>query len=148
MPRELEPEISEWQYTGDIPALGSLQLTMLAKSFEQLEEGELDDLFPSENIPERTIIIEQVITGLGIMPVVDYGVPSGDFMMPDRTRSFRETPLVVREDQFISQDQINQLRKVGTTNERYEPEQIVSDRVQQMANRHQRTVDKFRADVG
>jgi hypothetical protein len=68
-------------------------------------------------------------------------------MENDRVRSFTATPLVVREDDFISQDQINQIRKVGTTNERNEPTEIVSQRVQKMMNRHKRTVDKFRADI-
>lgn len=147
MPRELEPEITAPEYTGDIPALGSLQLTKLAKSFEQLEEGQLDDLFPSEMVEERTIIIEQVIEGLGIMPVVDYGVPAGNWVEPDRTRTFRESPLVLREDDFIAQDAINQLRKVGTTNQQSRPEEIVAKRVQKMTNRHKRTLDKFRADI-
>ena len=147
MPRELEPEITAPTYTGDIPALGSLQLTMLARSFEQLEVGTLDEFFPDRNIDERTIVIEQIIEGLGIMPVVDYGVPSGNFMENDRVRSFTATPLVVREDDFISQDQVNQVRKAGTLNERDAPTDIVSRRVQKMMNRHKRTIDKFRADI-
>ena len=147
MPNELEPHISEPQYTGDEYAFGSPQLTMLARSFEQLEVGKLDDFFPDRNIDEETIVIEQVIEGLGIMPVVDKGVPSGNFMEADRMRSFTASPLYVREDDFIDISKVNQIRKAGTLNTRDNPTDIIQRRVQKMMNRHRRTVDKIRADI-
>lgn len=147
MPQDLEPHIGEWQYTGDITALGSLSLTMLAKSFEEIDVGNLDDMFPSTEIEERTIFIEQVIEGVGIMPVVDRGIPSGNFVQPARTRSFWVSPLLARQDDFIEQDSINQLRQAGTINQQNPPQKIVRDRVQQMVNMHRRLIDKLRADV-
>lgn len=145
MPQEFNPEITPYEYIGDIPSLGSLQLTMLARSFESLDIGGLGDLFPDRTINERTIVIEQIIEGLGIMPIVRFGVPGGGFVEPDRIRSMRVTPAVVREEDFIEQALINQLRAPGTTNQQYNPNQIIQQRVQKLINRHTRTKELFRA---
>lgn len=147
MPQEFHPEITDYQYIGDLPALGSLQLTKLARGFEVAEIGQLDDLFPTQMNPERTIVIEQIIEGLGIMPIVRFGIPGGGFVEPDRLRSMRVTPAVVREEDFIEQALINQLRQPGTFNQQWSPTQIVQQRVQKLVNRHKRTVDLFRAKV-
>lgn len=145
MTTEFQAEVSPYKFIGDIPSLGSLQLTMLARSFEQLEITPLSDLFPDVNIQERTIVVEQIIEGLGIMPIVKFGVPGGGYMEPNRIRSFVATPAVVREDDFIEQHLINQLRKPGTFNEAWNPSDLVKNRVQQLINRHARTKDLFRA---
>jgi hypothetical protein len=145
MPQEFQAEITDYQYVGDIPNLGSLQLTMLARSFETVEIGGLGDMFPDENIDERTIVIEQIIEGLGIMPIVRFGVPGGGFVEPDRIRSMRVTPAVVREEDFIEQALINQLRAPGTMNQASPQSQIISRRVQKLISRHTRTKDLFRA---
>jgi hypothetical protein len=145
MANEFEAKVTEWGYIGDIPALGSLQLTMLARSFEQLEITPLTDLFPDINIQERIIVVEQIIEGLGIMPIVRFAVPNGGFLEPNRIRSMTAIPAVVREDDFIEQHLINQLRKPGTMNQAWGPEELVQRRVQQLVNRHARTKDLFRA---
>jgi len=118
---------------------------MLARSFEQLEITPLTDLFPDVNINERTIVIEQIIEGLGITPIVRFGVPGGGFMEPNRIRSMSAQPAVVREDDFIDQALINQLRKPGTVNQAWSPEELVQRRVQQLINRHARVKDLFRS---
>lgn len=143
----LEAQITPYEYIGDIPALGSIQLTMLARSFEQLETGSLSDLFPETTIEERTIVIEQTIEGLGIMPIVRFGVPGGGFVEPDRVRSMRVSPAVVREEDFIEMSLVNQLRQVGTMNQRANPQQIIADRMQKLMNRRQRTMELFQARV-
>lgn len=147
MPQEFQAEITPYEYIGDLPALGSLQLTMLAKGFEAVEIGQLDDLFPSQMINERTIVVEQIIQGLGIMPIVRFGSPGGGFIEPDRLRSFRVSPAVVREEDFVEQALINQMREPGTFNQQWNPNQIIQQRVQKLVNRHRRTVDLFRAKV-
>lgn len=147
MPQEFHPEITEYGYTGDLHSLGSLQLTLLARGFDIVETGQFDDLFPDTMIPERTIVIEQVIEGLGIMPIVRFGVPGGGFVEDDRMRQFRVTPVAVREEDFIEQALINQLREPGTVNQQWNPQQIVERRVQKLINRHRRTVDLFRAKI-
>lgn len=147
MPQEFHPEITEYGYIGDTPALGSLQLTKLARGFEVVEIGQLDDLFPSQMINERTIVIEQMIEGLGIMPIVRFGIPGGGFIEPDRIQQMRVTPAVVREEDFIEQALINQLREPGTMNQQWNPNQIIQQRVQKLVNRHKRTLDLFRAKV-
>lgn len=144
---ELTPSSTNYEYIGDVTALGSLNLTMLARSYEQIEVGSLDDLFPSVDIPERTITIEQIVEGLGIMPIVRFGVPAGNFAENERVRRRQVSPAVVREDDFLDQGLINQLRQAGTYNDQYRPEQIIADRVRKMINRHKRTMDFFRAQV-
>jgi hypothetical protein len=145
MPQEFVPEITDYQYVGDIPNLGSLQLTMLARSFETVDIGGLGDMFPDENITERTIVIEQIIEGLGIMPIVRFGVPGGGFVESDRIRSMRVTPVAVREEDFIEQALINQLREPGTVNQASPQNQIIARRVQKLVARHTRVKDLFRA---
>lgn len=147
MPQEFNAEITDYQYVGDIPNLGSLQLTMLARSFETVDIGGLGDMFPDEMIDERTIVIEQIIEGLGIMPIVRFGVPGGGFVESDRIRSMRVTPAVVREEDFIEQALINQLRAPGTMNQASPQNQIIARRVQKLVSRHTRTKDLFRARV-
>lgn len=147
MATEFSPEITPYAYVGDIPSLGSLQLTMLARSFETLDIGGLEDLFPDVTINERTIVIEQIIEGLGIMPIVRFGVPGGGFVEPDRIRSMRVTPASVREEDFIEQALINQLREVGTVNQQWSPAEIVSRRVQKLINRHTRVKELFRSNT-
>jgi hypothetical protein len=147
MPQEFNPEITQYEYIGDNSALGSLQLTMLARSFEELEVGQLDDYFPSTMINERTIVIEQVIEGLGIAPIVRFGVPGGGFVEDDRRRSMRVTPAVTREEDFIEQALVNQLREPGTMNSAWSPIDIMQRRVQKLINRHRRLIDLFRAKV-
>jgi hypothetical protein len=144
---EFNANISPYSYIGDIPALGSLQLTMLAQSFEQIEVGQLDDYFPDMNVQERTINIEQVIEGLGIMPVVQFNKLSGGYVEPERVRKMTVDPAVIREDDFVEEALINQLRAVGTFNTAINPAQFVQNRVQKLVNRHKRTVDLFRAKV-
>ena len=145
MALEFQAETTPYAYTGDIPSLGSLQLTMLARSFETVEIGGLQDLFPDITINERTIVIEQIIEGLGIMPIVRFGVPGGGFVEPDRVRSMRVTPASVREEDFIEQALINQLRQPGTVNQQWSPAEIVSRRVQKLVNRHMRVKELFRS---
>ena len=147
MTLEFQPEITDYSYIGDTPALGSLQLTKLARGFEVVEIGQLDDLFPDQIVPERTIVIEQIIEGLGIMPIVRFGIPGGGFVEPDRIRRMTVTPAVVREEDFIEMALVNQLREPGTMNNQWNPNQIIQQRVQKLVNRHRRTVDLFRAKV-
>lgn len=144
---ELVPSATNYEYIGDVTALGSLNLTMLARSYEQIEIGTLDDVFPSQDIPERTITIEQMVEGLGIMPIVRFGVPAGNFTENERIRRRQVSPALVRMDDFLDQGLINQLRQAGTYNEQYRPEQIVADRVRKMINYHKRTLDFFRSQV-
>lgn len=144
---ELVPENTNFEYIGDESALGSLQLTMLARSYEQIEQGSLEDLFPSRDINERTIVVEQRIEGLAISPIVRMGVPAGNFAENARVQSRRFSPAMIREDDFLDQGYINQLRKPGTYNDQYQPTDIIADRVQQMINRRARTLAFFRAQV-
>ena len=141
------PVTSAYEYIGDIPALGSLQLTKLAQSYEQLESQGLEDLFPTQVNNERTIVVETVREGLGIMPIVEFGKPAGNFMEPERIERRYFQPAVVREDDFIDQGLINQLRMPGTMNEAWAPMQLVERRVQKLVSRHNRTVQYLQAQV-
>jgi hypothetical protein len=133
------PIVTPYEYVGDVPALGGIQLTKLAESYEQLESQGLEDLFPVVTINERTVVIETIKEGLGIMPIVQAGIPAGNFMEPERIERRYYQPAYVREDDFIDQLLINQLREAGTMNEQSPPLQIVQRRVQRMVNRHNRT---------
>ena len=141
------PTSTEYSYVGDIPALGSLQLTKLAKSYEQIESQGLEDLFPVQINEERTIVVETSREGLGIMPIVEIGKPAGSFVEPERVERRYFQPAYVREDDFLDQALINQLREVGTMNTATAPQTIVERRVQKLVARHNRTVQFFQAQV-
>ena len=144
---EIQAAIGAYQDAGDIEALGSLQLTMLAESFGRIDKGDLEDLFPTKIIDERTIEVEQIIEGLGISPIVRPGVPNAIYSENRRARRFQATPAFIRENEVLDQYLINQLRKYGTTNELYTPTQIVADKIKQMMDRRKATIAMFRAGV-
>lgn len=144
---EISANISAYQEAGDIEALGSLTLTQLATSFDRIEVGDLEDIFPTQISDERTIVVEQIIEGLGISPIVRPGVPNGSYSENRRVRRFSANPAFIRENDILDQYLINQLRKYGTTNERYAPTQIVADRVKQMMDRRKATIAMFRANA-
>jgi hypothetical protein len=144
---EITPYTTNWTYQGEADMLGSLNLTLLAKSFEVITEGTLDYLFPDQDIPERQITVEQEIEGLAIMPVVRMGVPSGNFVEQPRYRSRSESPILVRQDDFLDQTVLNQIRKPGTYNEQWNPSEIIATRIQRMMGMHTRTKDFFRSQA-
>lgn len=141
------PLNTPYQYVGEIPALGHLQLTELVKTFQEIQSANLEAFFPYRTSNERTIVIETVKQGLGTMPIVEVGVPAGNFSENDRV--FRRTvePVLLREDDFIDQYVINQLRQVGTLNDPASGAELVAQRVQRMLARHDRTVEMLRAQV-
>lgn len=143
----ITPTSTPYEYVGDVPALGSLQLTRLAKSYEQIDSQGLEDLFPTTQSEERTVVIETVKEGLGIMPIVAMGIPAGNFLEPERIERRYVQPAFVREDDFVDQALINQLRKVGTMNEKDPPIQIIQRRVAKLVNRHNRTRNLLQAMV-
>ncbi len=136
-----------YEYVGDIAALGGLQLTKLAKSFEWLESTPLDMFFPDETINERTIVVERVIEGIGIAPIVRMGVPAGNFFGSERIERRVEQPAFTREDDFLDQGLINQIRRYGTLNEQDPINNIIARRTRRLVNRQNRTKDFLRAQV-
>lgn len=155
MPQNITPSPSfqgintDWMFAGEENLYGELQLTELARSFNEIERTDLSPFFPDQVNPERTIIIEQRIEPvLGMMAVVEPGRPSGNFLVgPGRVRRRYVQPVMVREDDFLDQLLINQMKRPGTANEAFAPAEIIAERVKQMVRRHQNTLDYFRVHV-
>ena len=141
----MQPIVTDYQYVGDIAALGSLQMTMLAKGFEEVDYQSLDFLFPDVVINEREIVIERVIEGLRIAPLVRPGVPSGAFLDSPRIERRRESPAYVREDDFLDQYVINQMKAPGSFNEQMPAMQLIASRTKRLVNSITRTKDLLRA---
>jgi len=141
------PKSTPYEYVGEPPALGSVALTKLARTYAELDTSDLSDLFPDQMSPERTIIIETIMEGIGIMPMVRPGIPAGNFLPNDKI--FRRTvePAIFREDDFVDQYLLNQLREVGTQNDVINPQAMLQDRVRRLVARHNRTIDFFRIQV-
>jgi len=139
-----EPNSSPYQYIGDVPALGSLALTKLAKSFEETSSESLAFLFPTEVIPERNIIVRTVKQGLGLMPIVMPGVPTDGYVENDRIETRYFSPIYVRDNYYIDQHLLNQLRRPESENASWSPTEFLAKIVQKMVNRHNRTVEFFR----
>lgn len=138
------PRSTPYEYIGEPPALGSLSLTRLARSYAELDTSDLSMLFPDQHNPERTIVIETVQESLGLMPLARPGVPVGNFSTNQRMFRRIVEPALFREDDFIDQYLLNQLKAPGTLNELNPPQTIVEQRVREMINRHNRTIDFFR----
>lgn len=138
---------TQYQYIGEIPALGGVQLKMLAQSYEVLEQDTLDTFFPDRNINERTIVVETIKYGLGTAPIVQPGVPAGNFMGNERIERRTFEPVYLREDDFVDQYTINQLREVGTINEVTPATEFIARRVQRLVNRQSATKKLLKALV-
>lgn len=134
-------------YIGEIPALGGVQLKMLAQSYEFLEMDTLDTFFPDRNIAERTITVETVKYGIGTAPLVQPGRPSGNFLGNGRMERRTFEPVYLREDDFLDQYLINQLREIGTENTITPATEIVAQRVARMVNRQANTKKLLKALV-
>lgn len=144
---EFQAQVTPYQYIGDEPSFGSLQLTMLARSFNDLAIGDLDVFFPPMMVNERTLIVEQLIEGHAIMPPAVAGIPNGQFLEPNRLRRFSVTPQIFREDDSIEQMYVNQLREPGTINTQRSAQDWIARRMQMMVNRHRRTKSIFQAKM-
>lgn len=145
--QEFQANITPYEYIGDDPSFGSLQLTMLARSFSQLSSTNLDFLFPTQKHFERTLIVEQMIEGHGVTPPVQPGIPTGQFVEPDRLRRFSVVPQPFREDDSIDRMFINQLRRPGTINEQQPAQEWISARVQKLVNRITRVKEVFQSKM-
>lgn len=138
---------TDYEYIGTIPALGSLQLTEMARAFAQLPGGKLEDLFPDRTSIERTVRVERVLEDLQMAPVVQMGIPAGFFLKPERVESRVFEPVITREDDFVDQAIVNQLRQVGTYNEAVPAFKIVQDRIRRLVERQQRLKEYMHAQV-
>jgi hypothetical protein len=142
-----EPQNTPYEYIGEPPQLGSLVLTKLARSFAELETSSIKDLFPDQMNPERSIVIETEIEELGIMELVQRGVPNGATLPNTRLLSRTFEPAFFRSNDFIEQYLINQLRAPGTLNEQNPPTRILEERMRRMIARHSRLGDLLRSQV-
>lgn len=144
---DFQGQITPYQYIGDEPSFGSLTMTMLARSFNDLMIGDLDIFFPDMMIPERNLVVEQVIEGHAIMPPAMPGIPGGQYLEPNRIRRFNANPQIFREDDSIDRMYINQLKEPGSINTQRAAALWISDRMQKMVNRHRRTKSIFQAKM-
>jgi len=142
-----DAKTTPWEYVGETAALGGIELTKLAKTYAELDTTDLSDLFPDEMNPERTIVIETMMESLELMPVVKPGQPAGNFITHPRMFRRMVEPAHFRQDDFLDQFTINQLKKLGTPNEAYNPLEIVQNRVKTMVNMHNRTLDFLRVQT-
>lgn len=135
------PRNTPYEYIGDIPALGSLQLTKLARSYAEIDKSNVSELFPAQYSPERTIVIETIQENLGLFQLAQPGIPNGGDL-PNK-RIFRRVlePAHYRENDFIDQFVINQLRAPGSLNTAIDPTAFIQDRVRELTARHNRLWD-------
>jgi FkbM family methyltransferase len=120
---------------------------MLAQSYEFLEMDTLDVFFPDRNINERTIVVETVKYGIGTAPLVQPGRLSGNYLGNGRMERRTFEPCLVREEDFLDQYLINQLREMGTDNTITPVTEIVGQRIQRLVNRQSATKKLLKALV-
>lgn len=145
--KPLQGQVTPYVYRGDDSNLNSTHLTMLAESFEHLEISDLGIFFPDVKHYERSLVIEQLIEGHGIMPPARAGIPNGSYMEPNRLRSLSATPQIFRENDSIDMLRINQLRKPASDNESYSAQEYIAKRIQTLMSRHRRSKSVFQAKM-
>jgi hypothetical protein len=139
------PAITDYQFVGDLPSLGNTVLTDLARSFEQFPSDDLSMFFARQQINDRSIVIERRKDGLGVAALVDPGQP--DTMTNSSTVDRRVIiPVDSRESDFVPQHIINDLRKLGTLNEKAGKE-FMADRVKRLVDRSSRLFEILRAQA-
>jgi hypothetical protein len=125
------PQVTDFEYAGDVDALGGTQLTMLLEGFMQQSPPTLEELFPTQYIGSRTITFEQYIDAIGIAPIVQMGVPSSTQL--SNTRRVRKrfaNPVFSREDIYVEDSAVNDLRAAGTYNDRVDPAAFIAKKVE------------------
>ncbi len=125
--------ITDWSQVGDLASLGTTVLTEMAQTFEQFPGDPISQFFPMRTITDTAVVIERVRNGVGIAPLVELGQPDAitDTALVDRRMV---SPAHIRESDFIPQHVINNLRQVGTINEKVGME-FVAERVRRLTER-------------
>ena len=141
------PQSSPYEFVGEIPGLGSLELKQLAQSYAELDTTSLEEFFPTQNIIPRTITIETVKTSLGLMRMVDMGQVDAASMANDRIERRTVEPAVFRESDFFDIGFINQIREYGTLNEATPADEMIQRRIRKLVDKRNRTIDYFRTQV-
>lgn len=119
---------------GDIASLGTTAMTMLARKFEQFEgDDPVARFFATITTMDNSIIIERTINGVGVAPLV---IPGKTDQITDNPQvdRMRVNPAYSRESDFIPSNIVNNLRAVGTINER-EGRDFVAQRIQRLTSR-------------
>jgi len=137
--------ITTFQAIGDLASLGTTTLTKLAYTFEQFPGDPIAKFFPVETTMNSSITIERVREGVGVAPLVEPGQTDvlTDSAQVERMQVF---PAYMRESDFIPQQVINDLRKVGTLNEK-EGKEFVAKRIQRLTNRSNHLFSVLRAQM-
>ncbi|MFB6282854.1 MAG: major capsid protein [Halobacteria archaeon] len=147
MPITPTPYSTPYEYVGEDLGLGSLELTMLAQSFAEVDFTELDMFFPAQNIQARTVTIETQKTSLGLMRMVDMGMPDYAGMPNDRIERRQVEPAVFRESDFFDQGFINQIRENPSSNQATPVEQIIQRRINRLVSKRNRTINYLQSQV-
>jgi Phage major capsid protein E len=98
-----------------------------------LDSDSLKPFFPEYTTNAFQVVIERYKGGVGLAPIVQPGLP--DRLVPFQTVERLEvSPILCRESKFVDQFTINNLRQVGTLNERAGVE-VLSKQVQHLVER-------------
>ena len=141
------PKSTPYEFVGEIPGLGSLELTQLARSFGELDATDLSMFFPSEEIIPRTVVIETIKSSMGLMTMVDMGMPDTAKLSNDRVERRIVEPAVFRESDFLDHGFINQIREYGSMNEATPIATLINRRVEKLVAKRNRTINFFRAQA-
>lgn len=127
------PSNTPWTGLGDLAALGTTALTTMAETFEQFPGDPGAQFFDVRTVNSSTVIVERMAEGVGIAPLVNPGFPD---VLTDNAQAERRTvtPAYTRESDYIPNHVINDLRKLGTPNEK-EGLEWIAKRMQRLVNR-------------
>jgi len=149
-PLNFDGNVTPYAITGNTENPGEPSLTELAKSFQPIVgRTPLSEVFPDENIGERHVYIQQEMSTVDtIFPLVKFGQP--DVILGHNygtMRAFTVQPLYIRRSSFVSYGEINSKIKPGSTNDKWSPEEQISNVIQGMVREHNLTWDVWRASM-
>lgn len=138
-------QVTQFEYGGDVDALGGTQLTMLLAGFTQQSPPDLEVLFPTNYVASRTIAFEQYIDSVGIAPIVEMGREfSTQLSSTRRVRKRFANPAFTREHIYIEDSAVNDLRQAGTLNDRLDPAAFIAKKVEAAYSRRSNLITYLR----
>ena len=138
---------SGYDYVGDEHGLGGLQLTKLAQSYEELYTSSLDEYFPVDVSPERTVVVTTITEGIGLSTLVAPGIPAPE---SNRTRRiFKRTfePALFRDNLFFDMWTLNQKRDIESLNMALNPNKYIEQQIAQKVADHNRMIELLRVQA-
>jgi hypothetical protein len=104
---------------------------MLLEGFSRIMPPDLENLFPTQYTPSRTVAFEQYFDSITMAPIVEMGKEfSLQLGSARRSRKRFANPLFTRQHIYIEDSAVNDLRAPGTYNDRLDPSAVIAQKIE------------------